>query len=348
MDMIKPKRLRPGDRIAVVSLSWGALGEPNFIHRYEIAKKRLWEEFGLETVCMPHALCGSAFLSRHPRLRAKDLMDAFLDPNISAVFCAIGGGDTIRLLPYIDFDVLRENPKIFMGYSDSTINHFMMYHAGLVSFYGPSILAEFGEYVELFSYTKDAVRRALFEDTAGWSIPSSPEWSDDFVLWDEKNIHIKKSLKPDLHGYEVLQGSGCAEGHLFGGCIDVFSMAANTCLWPSCKQLEGAILFLETSEEKPSPSIVRYTLRNLAAQGILSSLHGILFGKPQGEVYYEEYKEALLQVVSEEEGLHDLPILYNINIGHAAPIGVLPYGVRARIDCEEKALILLESATVEP
>ncbi|MDF2611541.1 MAG: putative peptidase [Lachnospiraceae bacterium] len=142
--MIKPKRLQKGDKIAIVSLSWGGLGDNNFIHKFKIAKERLENEFELEVVCMPHALKGSSFISEHPELRAKDLMDAFMDKSISAVFCAIGGDDTIRTLPYIDLKTIKDNPKIFMGYSDSTINHFMMFKAGIVSFYGPSVMCEFG------------------------------------------------------------------------------------------------------------------------------------------------------------------------------------------------------------
>lgn len=132
--MIKPKRLKKGDKIAVVSLSWGGLGDEALIHKFHIAKERLERDFGLQVVAMPNALKGTYFVDEHPELRAKDLMDAFRDETISAIFCAIGGDDTIRLLPYIDYDVIRNNPKIFMGYSDTTVNHFMMYKAGLGSF----------------------------------------------------------------------------------------------------------------------------------------------------------------------------------------------------------------------
>ena len=343
--MIKPRRLYPGDRVAMVSLSWGGLGDPQFLHKYDIAKKRLKEEFQLELIPMPHALKGSDFVARHPELRAQDLMDAFRDRSIAAVFCAIGGDDTIRILPYIDFTVIRDNPKIFMGYSDTTINHLMMQRAGLVSFYGPSVMCEFGEYVRMFAYTEEAVRRLLFADSAGYVMPSSPSWSDDYVPWDEQNVHIEKRLRPETHGYELLQGSGKVQGRLMGGCVDVFCMAVGTSIWPSLEEWQGALLLLETSEEKPSPTALIYALRNLAAQGILRTISGIVVGKPQGEIYYEEYKQALRQVVAQEEGLHGLPILYNVNIGHAFPTGVLPLGVRAEIDCAAKTLTLLESAT---
>lgn len=344
--MIKPKRLKNGDKVAVVSLSWGGLGDEPLVHKFYIAKERLEQEFGLQLIAMPHALKGTNFVDEHPELRAKDLMDAFRDETISAIFCAIGGDDTIRMLPYIDYDVIHNNPKIFMGYSDTTVNHFMMYKAGLGSFYGPSIMCEFGEYVKMFDYTAEAVKAVLFGDTAGYEIKSSPVWTDDFVPWCEENQNIQKKLKPDVHGYEVLQGTGKAVGHLLGGCIDVFPMAVGTEIFPAVEQWKGAILFIETSDDRPSPDSVKWTLRNLAAQGILKVLNGIIVGKPQAEQYYEEYKSAILKVVAHEEKLTDLPIIYNVNFGHAMPIGVIPYGVKAEIDCEEKKITLLESATI--
>ena len=88
--MIKPKRLKKGDKIAVVSLSWGGLGDEALIHKFHIAKERLERDFGLQVVAMPNALKGTYFVDEHPELRAKDLMDAFRDETISAIFCAIG------------------------------------------------------------------------------------------------------------------------------------------------------------------------------------------------------------------------------------------------------------------
>lgn len=344
--MIKPKRLRKGDKIAIVSLSWGGLGDDCFIRKYHIAKERVEKDFGLEVVCMPNALKGSKFVANHPELRAKDLMDAFADNSISAIFCAIGGDDTIRILPYIDFDIIKNNPKIFMGYSDSTINHFMMYKAGLISFYGPSIMCEFGEYVNMLDYTQKAVKDILFGEWEQYEILPSSEWSDSYIPWQESNINTPNVIKKDLHGYEILCGRGETHGHLLGGCIDVFMMANGTDIWPKLSEWKNAILFVETSEDKPSPDFVKWTFRNLAAQGILKAINGIIVGKPQGETYYEEYKAAITQVVVNEEHLEDLPIFYNVNFGHAKPIGIVPYGVEVKLDCENKTIVLTECPTV--
>ncbi|MEG0854651.1 MAG: LD-carboxypeptidase [Angelakisella sp.] len=344
--MIKPKKLNRGDKVAIVSLSWGGLGDDNYIHKFNIAKERLERDFGLEVVCMPNALKGSEFVANHPELRAKDLMDAFSDSSISAIFCAIGGDDTIRTLPYIDFEVIKNNPKIFMGYSDSTINHLMMYKAGLVSFYGPSIMCEFGEYVKMFDYTKKAVKDMLFGDWEQYNLVPSEEWTDDYVLWQESNINTGYTMKKDAHGYEVISGNGIVQGHLLGGCIDVFMMAMGTKIWPALEDWKDSILFIETSEDKPSPDFVKWTFRNLAAQGILKVIKGVIVGKPQGEQYYEEYKTAITQVVVNEEGLDSLPIFYNVNFGHAKPIGIIPYGITAELDCNNKTIVLLECPTV--
>lgn len=342
--MIKPKRLQKGDKIAIVSLSWGGLGDASLIHKYNIAKERLERDFGLEVTSMPHALKGSEFVYSNPQLRAKDLMDAFMDPSIKGIFCAIGGDDSIRLLPYIDYEIIRNNPKIFMGYSDTTVTHFMMNKAGVVSFYGPSVMAEFGEYVQMFDYTESSVKNILFEDSKGYEIPSCDYWSDDHVAWSEENVNIKKKTRPEEHHYEVLSGSGVITGQLLGGCIDVFPMIVGTRIWPGHDEWKDKILLVETSEDKPSPDLITYYLRNLGAQGILNIIKGIVVGKPQDEQFYEEYKEVYRTVLNEFD-CQSLPVIYNVNIGHAIPIGTLPLGIEYEIDLDRKTIRLLESAT---
>ena len=342
--MLKPKKLKKGDKIAIVSLSWGGLGDKKLIHKYYIAKERLENDFGLKVVTMPNALKGSEFIYEHPEARAKDLMDAFKDKTIKGIFCAIGGNDTIRILPYIDYEVIKNNPKIFMGYSDTTANHFMMNKAGIISYYGPSVMCEFGEYVKMFDYTKDAVNNILFKDTSNYKIESSDVWSKDLVSFKEENINIAKRLIPEEHGYETIQGKGIITGKLLGGCIDVFPMVIGTEIWPSKEEWKDKILLLETSEEKLNPDLVTYYLRNLGAQGIFDIIKGILVGKPQDETYYEEYKDVYKKVLKEFRR-EDLPILYNINIGHAYPTGILPLGIEYEIDFDNKTIKFMESAT---
>jgi len=345
--MIKPSLLSYGDKVAIVSLSSGLGGELAFKHKFELGKQRLESEFGLQPIVMPNALKGIDYLDKNPKARADDLMDAFEDKEIHAVITMIGGDDTIRLLPYINFDTLQRNPKIFMGYSDTTINHFMLYRVGLVSFYGPCVMVEFAENVAMHEYTKNCIRSMLFENNKNLIIPPSNQWTSEFLEWaNPENDTIKRKMTDDGKGYEILQGNGIARGRLLGGCIDVFPMLFGTELWPQKNEWEDSLLFLETSEECPHPDTVKYILRGLVAQGVVEKINGIVVGKPMGEKYYEEYKLIFIRVISEEAGRKDLPILYNVNFGHNAPNCILPYGVEAEINCFERSLRICESVVI--
>lgn len=313
--MIKPQHLRPGDTVAIVSLSAGTLGEPWAIHKLYIAKERLEKEYGLNVVVMPNALKGREYLYDHPEARAADLMAAFRDKSIRAIFNAIGGDDTIRLLPYIDFSVIRENPKIFTGFSDTTSNHFMMYKAGLISYYGASIMTNFSEYVKINDYTAKMIKDTLFEPKETLEIPSAPYWYDDEdekIWWKEENIHTQKQYHPEKIGYEIIQGSGVAEGELLGGCLDVFVELLGTSIWPSEEEWTGKIMFLETSEVDMSCQYLTWLLRNFAAQGLFDVICGIIVGKPAKRSKYEPYKEVYRTVVGKEAGHPELPILFSV------------------------------------
>ncbi|MBR4071210.1 MAG: LD-carboxypeptidase [Clostridia bacterium] len=344
--MIKPKRLVKGDKVAIVSLSRGMLGEDMFIHKYHIAKERLERDYGLEVVTMPNALRGIDYLDRHPEARAADLMQAFADNEIKAVFNAIGGYDTIRLLPYIDFDIIRNNPKIFTGFSDTTTNHFMMYKAGLVSYYGMSVMNNIAEYVEINEYTKHFFEKTLFEPADTLEIPCSEfcSYDTDKIWWGENNMNEATPRFPNS-GYEILQGSGKVQGELLGGCIDVFPALLGTPLFPTTEQWKGKLLLIETSEGNMSEMMLSKLLRNFHVQGILDVISGIVVGNPAFKDKYDSYKDVYKRVVGYEAGHPDLPILYNVNVGHAYPIGLFPLGLKYEIDCDNKKFTLLESAT---
>jgi len=345
--MIKPSKLQRGDKIATVSLSWGGAGDKEFRYRYEIGKRRIEEVFGLEVVEMPNSLNGNKYLSDHPEARAEDMMNAFKDKEIKAVISNIGGDDTLRLLPYIDFDVIKNNPKIFMGYSDTTANHFMCYKTGLISFYGPSVLAEFAENVEMHDYTIKWIEKVLFNSEKIGEIEASKYWTSEWLPWDnEENSKIQRKLNIEQRGYEILQGKGKTKGKLIGGCIEVLDWLRGTELWPELKEWEGKILFLETSEDKPAPDYIRWYLRSFNALGILEKINGLIIGKPQDEKYYEEYKEQYIRVIRDEAKRYDLPIMYNMNFGHTSPMFILPYGVEAEIDCDNRKFRINEAGVV--
>lgn len=337
----KPKKLNKGDRIATISLSWGGAGDKDLRWRYEQGVERIKSIFDLEVVSMPNSLKGSDYLYQNPEARAEDLMNAFRDKSIKAIFSNIGGDESIRLLPYIDYEIIHQNPKIFMGYSDSTITHLICHKAGLSSFYGPAVLTDFAENVEMHPYTIDMIQKTLFSNETIGEILPTPEWTSEFLPWEEGNKLQKRRMNPNS-GYEVLQGEGVVRGRLIGGCIEVLEFAKGTSIWPDKSAFENGILFLETSEETPDPSLVKYWLRNYGAQGILGKLNGIIFSKPLDEKYYEEYKVEILTVMK-EYNMVELPILYNLNFGHTEPKCILPYGAVAELDCDNAKFSIIDN-----
>ncbi len=184
---MKASRLQQGDKIAIVSLSRGLLGESFVQHQKEIGIRRL-ENLGLTPVFMNNALLGIEKLSICPKLRADDLKQAFADDSIKAVLCAIGGEDTHLITEHLLSDNtfinnVQNNPKIFIGFSDSTVNHLMFYKLGLNTFYGQSFITEFGELEnEMLEYSKNKFM-SLFEGDEYLTIESSPYFfkeSSDF------------------------------------------------------------------------------------------------------------------------------------------------------------------------
>jgi len=342
--LIKSQKLNPGDKVATVSLSWGGAGDDEIRWRYLQGKERLEKLFGLEVVEMPHTLAGSDYVYKHPESRAEDMMAAFVDKTIKGIISCIGGDDTIRLLPFIDYGIIRNNPKLFMGYSDTTTNHLMCYKAGLSGIYGPAILTDFAENIQMHDYTVQWLKKTLFSDEPIGEIPPSETWTSEMLRWVIENKDTARKFNTN-QGYELLQGNGKAQGHLIGGCMDVFDLLRGTELFPDSDDFNGAILFLETSEEMQAPNSLLYCLRTFGAMGVLERLSGIVFGKPFDNKYYDEYKQ-IIQKALLEYGRNDLPVLYNLSFGHCEPKFCIPYGAIAEIDCVRKAFTILESGVV--
>jgi muramoyltetrapeptide carboxypeptidase LdcA involved in peptidoglycan recycling len=155
-----------------------------------------------------------------------------------------------------------------------------------------------------------------------------------------------RRLQP-TSGWRWLQGAGAVRGPLIGGCLEVLDWLRGTAFWPAIERWQGAILFLETSEEAPPPLVVQRFLRSLAALDVLPQLGAILFGRPGGTIPVEQhsaYDEIMQQTISEEYGLSQLPIVTNMDFGHTDPMFVLPYGVSAELDCDTQRFSILEAA----
>ena len=344
--MKKPAMLRRGDTLAAVSLSWG--GPATFPHRYQAGKRQLEEVFGVRVVEMAHTLSSAEYLQANPQARADDLMQAFDDPAINGIISTIGGDDSIRLIPYIDHDIIRRNPKVFLGYSDTTVSHLMCLKAGLGTFYGPSIMAGFGENGGIFPYMRDAVWRMLFSTgPVGELLPNNDGWTVELLDWGDPGLQGQKRTITPCTGWRFLQGQGVHSGHLVGGCIEVLDWLRGTPAWPHEALWDGAVLFLETSEEAPSPQSVKRILRAFNAAGVLEKLNALLFGRPGGQISpsrFQDYDQVLLELFNHEINRPDLPIITGMDFGHTDPMLILPYGCRCVIDCDHQTITIPENA----
>lgn len=353
--MIKPQRLKPGDKVAIVSLSSGILGEDFSAHQLPLGEKRL-KEMGLDFEYMPNALKGVDYLRDHPEARAADLKRAFLDDSINGIICAIGGDDTYRTIPYLMDDpefveAVKNNPKVFLGFSDTTNNHMMFYKLGLQTYYGQAFLTDLAEFEdEMLPYTKQWTNE-LFNPTDNKEITSSPIWYGERENFGPEQISVKRVAHKEARGFEVLRGNGVVEGELLGGCIDSLnddlvgelygdepSVMSKYGIFPSAEEWQGKILFAETSEERPTPDHLRKMLKALDDAGVLKAVSGILVGKPQDEQFYEDCKKEWIEATAE----YNTPILYNLNFGHSAPRCILPYGGRVRVDFDNVKVYLEE------
>ncbi|MBO4770653.1 MAG: LD-carboxypeptidase, partial [Clostridia bacterium] len=151
--------------VAIVSLSSGIIGEQSVKFEVDIGLRRL-KEYGLNVKFMPHALAGLEYVRSHPEKRAEDLLQAFRDPETDMILCAIGGDDTYRLLPYLfEHNELAAavTEKIFLGFSDTTVNHLMLHKVGLRTFYGQSFLSDVCELGPgMHAYTKKYFEELIF------------------------------------------------------------------------------------------------------------------------------------------------------------------------------------------
>lgn len=338
--------------VAIVSLSSGILGEPFVRFEVEIGLRRL-REYGLNVTFMPYACMGRQYVTDHPEKRAEDLLQAFRDPEIDMILCAIGGDDTYRLLPYLfDHDELADAAadKVFLGFSDTTINHLMLYRAGLPSFYGQAFLPDICELgPEMHPYT-----RKYFEEliTTGGirEVTPSDVWYGERERIAPDQVGKQLPARPD-HGFELLQGPSSFTGKILGGCIDsIYDMfdgerypdmpvlCRKYRLFPDADEWKGRILLLESSEEKPTPEKYRRALEFLKEAGVFDAVSGVLAGKPMDETYAEEYRRLLTEVI----GRPELPVVFNLNVGHAMPRCIIPFGREAAVDAEKQVIRFAE------
>ncbi len=341
--MIKPRRLREGSKVALISPSWG--GPHAFPKVYERGVEVLREEFGLEPVAMEHTLTRQSYLRRNPKVRADDVNKAFLDPEIDGIIATIGGDDSVRTLPLLKTDEILDNPKVLMGFSDTTtlLTHLTLH--GMVTFYGPSVMAGISQMrgrPREVQHLKDI----LFHPRPAYDYVPSPSYSEGYPDWsDDRSVGRVNRRKKSMR-WKAVQGEGRVEGTLFGGCIEVLEMMRGTRYWPPQDFWDGKVLFLETSELMPSPSSVKLMLRSFGIMGVLDGLSALLIGRPRGYRPEQrlELERAVRSVAAEEFGRPDLPLVVNMDFGHTDPQMVLPLGARVEVDADRPGLRLLEPA----
>ncbi|GGJ45350.1 S66 family peptidase [Deinococcus roseus] len=341
---IKPLHLDSDATIATVSLSSGFVTE--VLHRYEAAKRQIKQAFGWQVRETPNAFRGSEYLYRNLQARADDLHWALCNPDINGIISIIGGDDSVRLLPFLDLDLIRAHPKVFMGFSDSTITLMQFLRAGVVAFHGPAMLTDLAEHGGLHPYVQASVAETLMQ-TDSLHFSAAPEWTGQRVEWMDPALQEQKRQFEPSEGWGWLQGEGCVSGHTIGGCIEVLDMLNGTPGWPAPELWKGSVLCLETSEDAPPPAQVGYWLRNFGAQGILSGAKALLLARPHR--YPAEWVPELYQWVKRvlrEYGREDLPVVANMDFGHTSPQMVLPLGIQVEVDVSRQSIRMLEAAVL--
>lgn len=335
--MLKPPRLRRGDTVGIISPSWG--GGAAFPHRIERGVRHL-ESLGFRVRIAPHALNSRGYVSDTPENRAADIHLLFRDPAVRAIVATIGGDHCCHLLPLLDYGLIRAHPTILLGFSDVTVLNVAIWTmTGLVTFNGPALMTEFAEYPRMPEYSEQSMLRALCRAAPIGPLQPAAWWTEEFLDWETKEDLTRARERHTAEGWTWLRGTEPASGRLLGGCLESLQHLRGTPYWPGW---EGAILFLETSEERPSPATVDGILMDYENMGVLERLRGLLFARPYG--YTPEERRELRDVIAARTGRYGYPVVTDLDCGHTTPLLTLPLGCTATIDPANKRLEITEAA----
>ena len=343
-----PAELKRNDTIAFVSPS--AQVVDLFAERVERATA-FFESRGYFVKLFRNQSQSAPTLQQSIQSRCDALHAAFLDQCISAIVCTIGGLSANELLPYLDYDLIRKNPKLFIGYSDITILHYALYtKAGIRTFYGPAVIPQWGEYPEPMAFTTDhffmTVGGSEHENGPPRSVPRSLIWTREFIDWTSAESSARARKQENAPGWKWLQ-KGNASGRIFGGCL------------PSILQLKGTpynvdytdrVLFIELCEGDGGPdtpisiALATQMMSDLAVAEILGHIRALIVGRP---FMYDEYRTVLWEKavleVCEIVGMSG-PILCGVDVGHTDPILTIPYDALVRLDSAKDEWTILEPA----
>jgi muramoyltetrapeptide carboxypeptidase len=332
-----PPALRAGDLIAVVSTSWGGAGL--LADRRERALAALGR-LGYRVRLMPHALDvdeDREWLSAGRAERLADLHTAFADPEVRCVLSSIGGNHSAQLLEDLDFDLIARNPKVFCGYSDTTsLLLAVQAMTGLVTFYGPALLPEFGEVGGPDAEVVDQFQRVVGNPGPAGALPRVgwQTWEDRAATDAENRPRQRRAGEP-----RIVLRSGGAAGRLLVGCLPTVRTLTGTEWEPDW---EGAILVVEAPEAPYDPEWADADLTHLRNAGVLSKLAALVIGRTDG--WTERQREQLHKCVLDAARDTDYPILGGVECSHSAPLLTLPIGARAELHSEE--IVIVEPAVV--
>lgn len=304
-----PNKLQKGDIVRIVAPSRSLALVSNDVR--EIATRRL-ESFGLVVTFGKHVEEKDEFISSSIASRVADLHAAFADPEVKAIFSVIGGFNCNQLLPYLDWGLIKNNPKIFIGYSDTTaLQNAMLVRADLVTYSGPAY-STFGQKL-YFDYTLEYFKKCLF-DSAPFSGVPAPEWTDDAWYLNQDDRHLMTN-----DGFWVLS-EGKAEGIIIGGNLNTFELLQGTPYFPAAKDV---ILFLEEDDKSQYHHLDRQFESLLQAMPI-EDIRGIVFGRFQRKsAITREHLETLVRIRPQ---LASIPIIANADFGHTSPMITFPIG----------------------
>jgi muramoyltetrapeptide carboxypeptidase len=312
-DSIKPRKLGPGSTVAII-----APAGPPKADRLQKGLKML-REHGYKPKVYPQVRRHMGYLAGDDRERASAIMEAFSDKSVDGILASRGGYGCLRLLPYIDFKILRRNPKVFVGYSDLTVLLLSIYKkCNFVTFHGPMTAVEFGRRPR--DYTNGHFFRAI-EDQGPLGA-------------------IKKPI-----GYKLTAlNGGSAEGVIVGGNLSLIARMAGTVYLPA---FAGKIVFIEDTEEEP------YRLDAYLAQLFLATDITKAAGFILGEFTRTESRYGHVKGWSAERVLRDYfshlkqPVLNGFPCGHGKEKITIPIGVRVRLDANRKLVTFIESGVRE-
>ncbi len=312
--MIYGKKLQFGDTIGFVAPS-GAVREDGAIERAAAETERMG--FKVQFGASNHGRYG--YLAGNDEARARDVNDMFRDDTVDAIFCLRGGYGAMRILDLIDYEAIRANPKIFVGFSDVTALHIaMLNRAGLVTFHGPMPTANWAN-GPLDDFSRDALYQVLMRAEPAGMLPNPPEYPRQTIA------------------------SGTAEGQLVGGNLMLVTSSLGT---PWEIDTKGRILFLEEVGEKTY--CVDRMLTQLRLAGKFDDCKGVVFGNFNNcNVEYEQFGLTLDEIIQDVVVPSGKPVMGGLRCGHCRPNLTLPFGVRCRLDADAQTLDVLESAVRE-